>query len=47
MLLLSTRPRVTSIKFILLKWITVIVELKCYHNIKDTKELGTTNTEEE
>ena len=34
MILLSTRSRVTSIKFIYLKSITVIVKLKCYHNIK-------------
>jgi len=33
-LLLSTRTRVTSIKFIHLKLIILIVELKCYHNIK-------------
>src|SRR5215469_3355955 len=35
MLLLSMRCLVTSIDFINLKLTTVIVELKCYHNIKD------------
>jgi hypothetical protein len=40
MLLLSTRSHVTAIKFIHLKSITVIVELKCYYNIKDMKEQG-------
>jgi len=30
MILLSTRSRVTSIKFIYLKLITVVVELKCH-----------------
>jgi len=38
MSLLSMRSRVTSIKFIHLKLITVIVELKCCYNIKDIKE---------
>jgi uncharacterized membrane protein YbjE (DUF340 family) len=37
MILLSTRSRVTSIKFIYIKLITVIVELKYFHNIKDKK----------
>jgi len=47
MLLLSTRSRLTSIKFINLQLITVIVELKCYYNIKDIKEQGITITEGE
>jgi len=42
MILLSTRYRVTLIKFINLELITVTVELKCYHNIKDIKEQGIT-----
>jgi len=46
MLLLSTRSRVTSIKFIHLKLITVI-ELKCYYNIIDMREQGITITEGE
>ena len=45
MLLLSTRSCVTYIKIIHLKLITVTVELKCYYNIKDTKEQGVTITE--
>jgi hypothetical protein len=45
MLLLSTRSHVTSIKFIYLKLINVIVELKCYHTIKDIKEQGITEGE--
>jgi len=49
MLLLSTRSRVTSTKFINLKLMNETVELKCYHNtrIKDIKEQGITNTEGE
>ena len=35
--LLSTRSRVTSFKFIHLKLITIVVELKSYYNIKDIK----------
>jgi hypothetical protein len=42
MILLSTRSRVASIKFIYLKLITLIVELKWYHNVKDIKEQGIT-----
>jgi len=47
MLLLSVRSRVTSIKFIHLKLITVIVELKCFYNIKDIKQRCITITEGE
>ena len=36
MLLLSTISRVICIKFIHLKLITIIVKLKCYHNMKYT-----------
>jgi hypothetical protein len=45
MLLLSMRSRVTSIQFIQLKLITVIVELKCCYNIKDIKEHSVIITE--
>jgi hypothetical protein len=41
-MILLSRYRVTLIKFINLELITVTVELKCYHNIKDIKEQGIT-----
>ena len=40
MLLLSARHHVTYIKFIQLKFITAIVELKCSYNIKYIKKTG-------
>jgi len=47
MLLLSVRSHETSIKFINLKLIAMMVELKCYHNMNDIKEQSITNMEGE
>jgi len=46
-MLLLTRSRVTYIKFIHLKLITVMGELKYYYNIEDIKQQGITVMEGE
>jgi len=47
MLSLLTRSRATCIKCIHFILINVIVDIKCYHTLKDVNEQGIINTEEE